>query len=85
MGHELEYPWDFYVTRNKTKTKEKITLKAWEERLKKLSTFKSVEDFWNLYNNVKAPTDIHGRGDYFLFKEGILPEWEDKSNVCGGA
>ncbi|CAG9313905.1 unnamed protein product [Blepharisma stoltei] len=86
MGHDLEYPWDFYVTRNKKKTnKQKITLKAWEERLKKINTFKTVEDFWHVYNNIKVPTDIKGRGDYFLFREGILPEWEDPRNAQGGA
>lgn len=85
MGHALEYNWALYVTRSKKKSNQQITLQAWEERLKKLSTFKVAEDFWHLYNNIKVPTDIYGRGDFYLFKEDILPEWEHHRNSNGGA
>ncbi|CAG9325868.1 unnamed protein product [Blepharisma stoltei] len=85
MGHELEYPWSLYVTRSKKKTSQQITLQAWEERLKKIGTFKEAEEFWQVYNNIKVPTDIYGRGDYYLFKGDVLPEWEHPANANGGA
>lgn len=85
MGHELEYHWTLYVTRNKKKSSQDRSLKAWEERLKLITTFKTAEDFWHVYNNLKVPTELYGRGDYLLFREGVQPEWEDPKNAEGGS
>lgn len=37
-----------------------------------------------LYNNLKTPSAITPPSDYSVFKEGIMPIWEDKQNIDGG-
>eukprot|EP01130_Rhizamoeba_saxonica_P004549 TRINITY_DN1856_c0_g1_i1.p1 TRINITY_DN1856_c0_g1~~TRINITY_DN1856_c0_g1_i1.p1 ORF type:complete len:224 (+),score=37.79 TRINITY_DN1856_c0_g1_i1:94-672(+) len=47
-------------------------------------TFSSVEDFWSLWNNIKGAHELQSGSNYHIFKEGIAPTWEDKSNALGG-
>ncbi|XP_019848914.1 PREDICTED: eukaryotic translation initiation factor 4E-1A-like [Amphimedon queenslandica] len=47
-------------------------------------TLSVVEDFWSVYNHIKRPSQISSGCDYMLFKEGIEPMWEDKTNKDGG-
>ena len=49
-----------------------------------VSTFDTVEDFWALYNHIQTPSGLNHGSDYYLFKEGIKPMWEDPQNVDGG-
>jgi translation initiation factor 4E len=56
----------------------------WEDNLKKIATFESVEDFWGLLNNLKKPSEIPAGSNYHLFKEGIKPMWEVEENKTGG-
>ena len=85
MEHPLEYTWNLYVTRNKKKPGKDRSVKEWEDRLVKVCSIASAEEFWGVFNNLKAPSGLHGRGDYLLFKEGVMPEWEDARNEHGGA
>ncbi|GMH74953.1 hypothetical protein TrVE_jg1554 [Triparma verrucosa] len=57
---------------------------TWLDNLKNCSTFSTVEDFWSVYNNVKPAGSMGCNSNYHLFKEGIMPMWEDKSNKEGG-
>ena len=70
----------------------------WEDRLKKISKFSTVEDFWayvsgclfsladhsRLYNNIKLPSQLNITCDYNVFKEEIQPMWEVPENSKGG-
>jgi hypothetical protein len=50
---------------------------------KQLYKIKSISDFWKFYNNwsiIGGVTNKH----IFLMKEGVLPVWEDPSNINGG-
>ncbi|PAV81781.1 hypothetical protein WR25_17521 [Diploscapter pachys] len=58
--------------------------KDWEDCLKQVSIFDTVEDFWALYNHIQTASGLNWGSDYYLFKEGIKPMWEDESNVKGG-
>ena len=58
--------------------------KDWEDCLKCVSVFDTVEDFWSLYNNIQPASGLSWGSDYYLFKEGIKPMWEDPNNVNGG-
>ncbi|CAD6193234.1 unnamed protein product [Caenorhabditis auriculariae] len=58
--------------------------KEWEDCLKMVSLFDTVEDFWALYNHIQTAGGLNWGSDYYLFKEGIKPMWEDESNVKGG-
>ncbi|CAJ0921696.1 unnamed protein product, partial [Mesorhabditis belari] len=52
----------------------------WEDCLQQVIAFDSVEDFWSLFYNIAAPSSLNWGSDYYLFKEGIRPMWEDKQN-----
>ncbi|RKF62105.1 Eukaryotic translation initiation factor 4E-1 [Erysiphe neolycopersici] len=56
----------------------------WNELLKQVITFSSVEEFWGVYNNIAPVSQLAIKSDYHLFKEGIRPEWEDPKNKHGG-
>ncbi|KAL1131773.1 hypothetical protein AAG570_011386 [Ranatra chinensis] len=56
----------------------------WEENLREITTFDTVEDFWSLYNHIKSASELKPGCDYSLFKKGVKPMWEDKANKEGG-
>ena len=55
-----------------------------EYKLNEVFTFDSIENFWRLNNNITNVKDIVANTDYLLFKQGIMPEWEDPRNNDGG-
>ncbi|KIY72804.1 translation initiation factor eIF4e [Cylindrobasidium torrendii FP15055 ss-10] len=57
---------------------------GWMEDIKRVISFDSVEEFWGLYNNIVAPSKLPQKANYYLFKEGIIPAWEDEANKNGG-
>ncbi|KAJ8496116.1 hypothetical protein ONZ45_g12578 [Pleurotus djamor] len=57
---------------------------GWMEDIKRVITFDSVEEFWGLYNNIVPPSQLPQKANYYLFKEGIIPAWEDEANKNGG-
>jgi len=58
--------------------------KSWDEQLTEVLSFESVETFWGLYNHIVPPSHIAINSNYYLFKKGIRPAWEDKANAKGG-
>ncbi|KZS93100.1 eukaryotic translation initiation factor 4E class I [Sistotremastrum niveocremeum HHB9708] len=57
---------------------------GWMDDIKKVISFDSVEEFWGLYNNIVPPSALPQKANYYLFKEGIIPAWEDEANKNGG-
>jgi len=57
---------------------------GWMEDIKRVISFDSVEEFWGLYNNIVPPSHLPQKANYYLFKEGIIPAWEDDANKNGG-
>jgi len=57
---------------------------GWMDDIKRVITFDSVEEFWGLYNNIIPPSHLPQKANYYLFKEGIIPAWEDEANKLGG-
>lgn len=56
----------------------------WKDNLKKCGSFDNAEAFWRIYNNVKPPSQLSLNSNYHIFREGILPTWEDPINMAGG-
>lgn len=56
----------------------------YEQCIKLIGSFQTVEHFWRIYNHLIRPNDIRSRIDYHLFKAGIKPTWEDPQNRQGG-
>jgi len=57
---------------------------GWMDDIKRVISFDSVEEFWGLYNNIVPPSQLPQKANYYLFREGIIPAWEDDANKNGG-
>eukprot|EP00759_Apiculatamorpha_spiralis_P059353 PhF_6_TR9921/c0_g2_i1/m.15105/K03259/EIF4E; translation initiation factor 4E len=76
--HPLEHKWILWYDFNKNRGA------AWEDSLVQVSTFDTVEDFWGTFNNIKRPSSLEFGANYFMFKQGVRPAWEDPQNEHGG-
>jgi len=75
--HQLQNEWKLWYYEN-NKDRE------WEQNLRVVSPFSTVEDFWSVYNHIKSASEIRNGCSYFVFKEGLKPMWEDEGNRRGG-
>nr|CAG4650416.1 EOG090X0BMA [Sida crystallina] len=57
---------------------------SFDQNLKIVGRFASVEQFWSTYCHIVRPCELTGHSDFHLFKDGIKPMWEDDANRCGG-
>nr|CAG4645053.1 EOG090X0BMA [Leptodora kindtii] len=57
---------------------------SFDQNLKMVGRFASVEQFWSYYSHLVRPCELTGHSDFHLFKDGIKPMWEDDANRCGG-
>ena len=55
----------------------------YEDAIKFLGTFGTIEEFWQYYSHLKKPDDVPVNTDYHVFQEGIKPMWEDEANKKG--
>ncbi len=70
--HVLNSSWVFwYISR-----KEKDHNVPYEERLKKISSFSTLEEFFKYYVFLKSASEVDRNSDLSLFKEGFKPLWE---------
>jgi translation initiation factor 4E len=79
--HPLQYSYVFWYSR---RSSGKTSQQTYDQNLKKIGTFASVEQFWTYYSHMVRPSELTGHSDYHLFKEGIRPMWEDEANRGGG-
>lgn len=80
--HPLQYTWTMWYDSPSPKNKQDAH--NWQQNVKKIVSFSSVEDFWCLFNNLVKPSRLAVGGNYHLFKDGIMPAWEDPANENGG-
>ena len=93
VKHPLFSQWTLYFSsphvKNVPKTPSTAAAPAgqasgWMEDMRKVAKFDSVEEFWGLHNNIVPPSTLGQKADYYLFKEDIIPAWEDSANKNGG-
>ncbi|XBW38413.1 hypothetical protein QEN19_004001 [Hanseniaspora menglaensis] len=77
VKHPLHNNWAFWYSMPQIKSSE-----SWEDLLIKVSEFKTIEEFWGIQSSIPAVDSL--KSDYFFFKEGIKPQWEDEQNSKGG-
>ncbi|KAI8967950.1 translation initiation factor eIF 4e-like domain-containing protein [Mycotypha africana] len=78
--HPLKYGWVFWFMHRSRG--EKIT--DYEAAMKRIASFKTVEEFWAVYSRLSRPSELPNISDYSLFKDGVRPVWEDNVNINGG-
>ncbi|KAI9810184.1 MAG: eukaryotic translation initiation factor 4E [Pycnora praestabilis] len=79
VKHPLMNKWTLWFTKPPSGKGDN-----WNELLKEVVTFDSVEEFWGIYNNITPTSELALKSDYHLFKQGVRPEWEDPQNKHGG-
>nr|CAD7394548.1 unnamed protein product [Timema cristinae] len=72
--HKLQYNyWLWFSRRSPGKT---ASVQNYDQNLKLIGHFGSVEQFWSLYSHLARPCDLQSHSDFHLFKDGIKPMWE---------
>uniref|UniRef100_A0A1I7YB70 eIF-4F 25 kDa subunit n=1 Tax=Steinernema glaseri TaxID=37863 RepID=A0A1I7YB70_9BILA len=77
LGHALGRPFTMWYLRGDRN-------REWLDCLKQLVAFKTVEGFWAIYNHILPPSRLEFGSDYYVFRQGIKPMWEDDNNARGG-
>ncbi|XP_041956881.1 eukaryotic translation initiation factor 4E type 2 isoform X1 [Alosa sapidissima] len=80
--HPLQYNYTFWYSRRTPG--RPASSQSYEQNIKQIGSFASVEQFWRFYSHMIRPGDLTGHSDFHLFKEGIKPMWEDDANKSGG-
>merc|ERR1712038_274651 len=79
--HKLQYCYCLWFSR---KNPGKTPVAKYEDQIKAIGAFSTVEQFWAFYSFMVRPGELTGHSDIHLFKHGIRPMWEDKANKNGG-
>jgi hypothetical protein len=75
--HKLQYAyWLWFSRRSPGK---QASVQNYDQNLKLIGRFASVEQFWALYSHLVRPSDLQSHSDFHLFKVGIKPMWEVSS------
>lgn len=80
--HPLRNTWVFWFRQQRAPGNKVV---SYEEGIKKIAPFSSVESFWSIYTHLYPPSSLVPTTDYLLFHSGIRrPVWEDPLNHTGG-
>ncbi|XP_015589433.1 eukaryotic translation initiation factor 4E type 2 isoform X1 [Cephus cinctus] len=80
--HKLQYAYALWYSRRSPG--KQTNIQSYDQNLKLVGRFASVEQFWGLYSHLVRPSDLTTHTDFHLFKVGIKPMWEDEANQRGG-
>ena len=64
--------------------KQAINSTEYENQVKKIGEFDTIEDFWSLFQHIKKPDNCKQGIEIQMFKDPIKPMWEDEYNKKGG-
>ena len=78
--YPLKYRWQMWFWRANQGVKV-----VWTQALQKVcQPFDTIEGFWRLYHHILCVHQLVPPSDYYVFKEGMRPMWEDPHNINGG-
>jgi len=76
LEHNLNSTWAFWYVSRKFKDHQT----PYEERIKRIAEFFTVESFFNYYVFMKSATEIDRNTDLSMFKKPYKPLWEECPN-----
>ncbi|KAJ6473436.1 translation initiation factor eIF 4e-like domain-containing protein [Mycena vitilis] len=80
--HPLRNTWVFWFRQQRSPGNKIL---SYEEGIKRVAAFSSVESFWALHTHLASPSQLTPTTDYLLFHAGVIrPIWEDPLNASGG-
>ena len=65
-------------------TKQYIDKKEYENQVKKIAEFETIEDFWAIFQHLRKPDSCKAGIEFQMFKAPVKPMWEDENNKNGG-
>jgi translation initiation factor 4E len=80
--HPLQDRYVFWFSKRGSGPQAQRT--SYEDTIKRISEFSTVEGFWCTYCHLSKPNAVPNYSDFHLFKSGIRPLWEDERNRAGG-
>ncbi len=81
-GLVFHTPWQFsYMRRGPSM---KAIGATYSSSIKNIAEVGTAEEFWGVYNHLVRPHKLAASTDYFLFRAGVKPMWEDEANKRGG-
>lgn len=78
----LEYRFCFWFSYFKESKMKQVD--GYEDYLHRVGDFNTAEEFWGFYQHMRRPDSLPKGCEFYLFKEGIKPLWEDTANKGGG-
>jgi hypothetical protein len=66
--HPLQTSWTFWFDM----PSDRKAAADWDEGLKNVFTFDSVEKFWRLFNNLASASKLPMGGNYYFFRVSLL-------------
>lgn len=82
--NRLQYSYAVWFTQRIRGNSVSSTPSDYEDNIKLIGSFSSVEQFWGHYCHLAKPCELPSHCDIHLFKHGIKPMWEDEANRNGG-
>ena len=67
-----------------TQAKQHIDKKEYENQVKKIAEFDSIEDFWAIFQHLRKLDSCKPGIEFQMFKDPVKPMWEDENNKNGG-
>ena len=67
-----------------TSGKQPIDKKEYENQVKKIAEFDTIEDFWAIFQHLRKPDSCKPGIEFQMFKDPVKPMWEDENNKNGG-
>ena len=65
-------------------SKQPIDKKEYENQVKKIGEFDTIEDFWAIFQHLRKPDSCKPGIEFQMFKNPVKPMWEDENNKNGG-
>ena len=65
-------------------SKQPIDKKEYENQVKKIAEFETIEDFWAIFQHLRKPDSCKPGIEFQMFKDPVKPMWEDENNKNGG-
>lgn len=74
-SHPLESSWTIWFDK-KVSASKMAAGAGYAENLRKLATFRTLEEFWGVYTHLLRADELPKDSNYHVFREGYLPMWE---------
>jgi hypothetical protein len=87
-SHKLYTDFTFWFRINENSLlepyKKIVNYSDYENQVKKLSSFSTIEEFWKIFQHLKKADELGVGVEFDLFKNNIKPIWEEEDNKKGG-